>query len=742
MVYRLLLGILLLLFSTSSFAQIDKEFWFAAPYVNPTNGRVPVYLRFQSFDAATTITLSIPAKSNFTPIQIQLAANSSHSLDISSWLNQIENEQTNIALPNGLHIVSTKEIYVYYEVYGASSYAPGTNSDLFTLKGRNALGTEFYTPFQTRFDNYADINAHASFDIVATQDNTQITIITTADIIGHASLVPFTITLNRGETWSCQAAYIEGVNRPTGSHILSSKPIAVTLKDDSMFKGSNWDLGGDQLIPISQLGTEYIVIKHVLNTQTDNDYAYILATEDNTDIFTEGNPIALTTLNKGMQIEVNIQQTLYITSSKPVYVLHVTGFGDELAEAILPQINCTGSKKVGFIRSNNENLVLNILTRVGAEGSFILNGNSTLVKATDFTAVAGSSNWLFASIEYTPAQIPSLRANLLNNTTGYFHLGVMNGLSDNTGFRYGYFSDFGFTELGSDTTICTNAPIELSAGIQKDSYLWSPNGETTPTIITQDSGTYSVIVTKESCEFEFKDTIHVAFFPQTGPIIINDDDSICANKTLAIKTNTDYSNFIWSTGATTDSIIVSNTNTYKVTATNIYGCTVRDSVDVTALPIPSGTINHSPGDEKIFCSTLTIDLIAPDNYSKYEWFDGSTNRQLQTTKTEDGSYWVTLTDSLSCTNTISTEIDCSIYVEVYNLITPNGDGKNDFFEIKDLQRNTYALKIYNSWGSLVYSNDHYNNDWNVEPLEDGVYFYSLIHFKNKRNLKGWLHVLR
>ncbi|HSY62730.1 MAG TPA: gliding motility-associated C-terminal domain-containing protein, partial [Cytophaga sp.] len=688
----------------------------------------------------TTITINIPAQSSFTPIVIQLTANSSYSLDISSWLNLIENEQTNGVLPKGLHIVSTKEISVYYEVYGGSAYAAGTNSDLFTLKGRNALGTEFYTPFQTRFDNYPNINAHASFDIVATEDNTQITITPTTPIIGHIPLQAFTITLNKGETWSCQAYSIQAIDRPTGSHVVATKPIAVTVKDDSMFKGNNWDLGGDQLIPVSQLGTEYIVIKHVLNNQTDNDYAYILATEDNTVIYTEGNPTPVTTLNKGAQIEVNIQQTVYITSSNPVYVLHVTGFGNELAEAILPQINCTGSKEVGFIRSNNENLVLNILTRVGAEGNFILNGSTSFVQATDFTAVPGSSNWLFASIEYSVTQIPALRANLLQNTSGYFHLGLMNGLADNTGFRYGYFSDFGFTDLGSDTTICSNVPIELSAGIQKDSYLWAPNGETTATIFTQDSGSYSVIVKKETCEF--KDTIHIAFFPPTGPIIINNDDSICANQTLSIKANTGYTDFNWSTGATTDSIVVTNTHTYNVTATNVYGCIIQDSVHITSLPLPSGTISHLPGDEKIFCSTPLIDLIAPDNYSQYEWFDGSTNQHVQTIKTEDGIYWVKLTDSLTCTNKIYAEIDCSIYIEVYNLITPNGDGKNDYFEIKDLQKNTYALKIYNSWGSLVYSNDNYNNDVRTGTLEDGVYYYSLIHHENKRNLKGWLHVLR
>jgi gliding motility-associated-like protein len=741
MIYRLLVVILLLFLSNKAFAQIDKEFWFAAPYADPTNGRIPVYIRFQSFDKPTSINIEVPANPAFKTISIQLNANSSYSLDISSWLNMIENIQPDVISPKGLHIISTEEIYVYYEIFGSNSYGKGTNSDLFTFKGRNALGTEFYTPFQTRFDNYQNINAYASFDIVATQDNTIISITATQPIIGHIPNATFTITLNKGETWSGRAYYTEAINRPTGSHITSSKPIAVTIKDDSMFKGNNWDIGGDQLIPLSQLGTDYIVIKHTDNIDTDNDYVYVLATEDNTSIYTEGNPIAIAVLNTGIQVEIPIKQSFFMHATKPVYVLHLTGFGNELAEAILPQINCTGSKKVGFIRSNDEDLVLNILIKAGAQNNFSLNGNTTLIKASDFAPVLGASNWLYASIQLSSAQIPALKPNLLVNSIGYFHLGVMNGLSDKTGFRYGYFSDFGFAGLGSDTTICANAPIELSAGIQKDSYLWSPNGETTASIITRDSGTYSVVVTKETCLF--KDTIHISFFPQPSTKIIqNKNDSICANKTIVIHTNPGFSKFVWSTGDKEDSITVSKTKTYKVNAKDSYGCINKDSVQITSLLLPNGSIQYTPTDNQSFCASSIIALSAPPNVAGYLWYDGSVNQFLITKKTADGNYWVTLTDSFGCKNTIYNEIDCSIYIEVYNLITPNGDGKNDYFQIKDLQNNTYELQIYNSWGALVYSKNPYNNDIDSGELEYGVYYYSLTHYKNKRNLKGWLQVIR
>lgn len=740
MINRIVTAVFLFLSSTILHAQIDKEFWFAVPYANPSNGRIPVYLRIEAFTQAATVTIDVPANPALQPKTITIAANSSYSLDLSGWLADLENIPANTILNKGLHVTATKEISAYYELYGASFYAPGTNSDIFTFKGRNALGKLFYTPFQTRWDNQIDIDAWASFDIIATENNTLVTITPTQDIVGHAASVPFTIVLQKGQTWSGQSITTVAANRPTGTKIEATKPIAVTVKDDSMLFEEHWDMGGDQIIPVSQSGTAYFVLKHLLMTlEPDNDFAYVLATEDNTQVFLEGATTPQTTLNAGMQIEIPINQTTYITSSAPVYVLHVTGFDRELAEAIIPQIRCTGYKEVGFIRSNTEDLVLNILTKKGNENSFILNGKKTLIQASDFSVIPGNTDWVFTSKYFNAAQLPALRANLITNTKGSFHLSIMNGGTD-TGFRYGYFSDFGFVDLGSDTTICPGKPYEISAGIQKDSYLWSPTGKTTSSIIARDSGTYTVLVTKDTCSF--RDTIHISYYADQGDIISSKNtDTTCANQTLVINTYPSYHDFLWSTGETSAGITVNQSNTYRVNAKNHFGCTEKDSLKITVLPLPTGNITYSPPDDQTFCSTDIVHLTAPVNFSSYLWHTGETTRNIQTTKTENGIYSVVLTDSLGCKNPVYLEVDCSVFIEVYNLITPNGDGLNDFFEVSGLLKNTYSLKIYNSWGALVYSNDNYNNVWDAEPLEDGVYYFSLTHYKGKRNIKGWFHAI-
>ena len=46
---------------------------------------------------------------------------------------------------------------------------------------------------------------------------------------------------------------------------------------------------------------------------------------------------------------------------KPIYVIHVSGFGCELGEAIIPPLNCAGSDQVSFTRTNSQTFILNVL---------------------------------------------------------------------------------------------------------------------------------------------------------------------------------------------------------------------------------------------------------------------------------------------------------------------------------------------------------------------------------------------
>lgn len=77
-----------------------------------------------------------------------------------------------------------------------------------------------------------------------------------------------------------------------------------------------------------------------------------------------------------------------------------------------------------------------------------------------------------------------------------------------------------------------------------------------------------------------------------------------------------------------------------------------------------------------------------------------------------------------------------------NLITPNGDNKNDSWEVS-ARPDLFEAKIYNRWGELIFSKDGYTNDWDLTSVNDGVYFYYLNDKTGTGNsYKGWVQVVR
>ncbi len=86
-------------------------------------------------------------------------------------------------------------------------------------------------------------------------------------------------------------------------------------------------------------------------------------------------------------------------------------------------------------------------------------------------------------------------------------------------------------------------------------------------------------------------------------------------------------------------------------------------------------------------------------------------------------------------NNISTDIKEIISVQIPNVFSPNGDGKNDSFVIPGLE--LFAeneLVILNRWGSHIYEKTGYLNQWTGEGLNEGTYFYVL---KVKGNSGKW-----
>lgn len=82
---------------------------------------------------------------------------------------------------------------------------------------------------------------------------------------------------------------------------------------------------------------------------------------------------------------------------------------------------------------------------------------------------------------------------------------------------------------------------------------------------------------------------------------------------------------------------------------------------------------------------------------------------------------------------------------VNNILTPNGDGKNDVFEVKGLDKYPEnKIKIFDRAGRLMFSSTNYQNDWggyyNGMPLIEDTYYY-IIDLGNGELVKGFISIL-
>jgi gliding motility-associated-like protein len=531
--------------STTSKAQTDTLFWFVAPESGDGGGNfdIPIVFRFSSLSTASQIVVDIPANSSFTPISLNINANSTITLDLSTHINLVENRPPDQILNKGLRIRATNPITAYYEV--VSSYC-NCNPEIFALKGHKALGTKFYTPFQDTFKNggrwtYSPL-PFSAIDVVATEDNTDVTITPTKDVVGHAAGIPFTIKLNKGQSYSATATSPLGVNHLGGSKVESNKPIAVTIKDDKIGYGDCADLAGDQLIPIDYLGDEYVVMKGFLSIP---DRVHILAIENNTQVFLNGTLI--TTINEGQYYVHRLSNSsVYIKTSKNVYVMHLSGFGCEMGMAILPPITCTGSRQVGFTRSRNDPFYLLIMVEDGGQANFTLNGNASYIASTDFNDVPGTSGqWKFMSKLFDTSKIKTNQASSLINSTHHFHMGMIHGTAAN-GTRYGYFSDYGsyFVKTRAESNfLCVGDTLKLfGQSLDTSSGTWAgPNGffsndlnPIIPNVTFSDEGYYYFSSAINQCGFNYDSVyITVKSIPQTPEISSN--SPVCLGDTFRIE---------------------------------------------------------------------------------------------------------------------------------------------------------------------------------------------------------------
>ena len=195
---------------------------------------------------------------------------------------------------------------------------------------------------------------------------------------------------------------------------------------------------------------------------------------------------------------------------------------------------------------------------------------------------------------------------------------------------------------------------------------------------------------------------------------------------------------VWQGKGKTTKIPPIASGSYSLIATAYWRCLsgqIAKPIVIEADPIAK--INDAVSDTVRHCNEEPVLLQANEGNYSYYWNTGETTQQIRPSTNE--------LYTLSTTNTCGiasakAQVEEDKW-EIPNVITPNGDGINDEWRPKSFSGAKPEVKILNRWGSIVFQEQSYANNWQAENLPDGVYFYQLIQ-KEGCVQKGWVQVLR
>ena len=429
--------IILLTLSLSSVAygQIDRDFWFAAPFLAnghdeslaPGNGRMCI----TSFADTAHITISQPAITDpssafyYPTTTLTLLPYSSTDVLISNNKGDLHRATPSKTEPHGIHIESDADVTVYYAQIN-------NNSELYALKGTNALGTDFLVPMQR---NRGNGYGCSTIEVVATEPNTTVTITTKVATYLYNTPTTFTVTLQAGEVYTLQSKGSGAQDHLGGTIIHSDKPVAVNSTDDSVQAGGQ-DLAGDQLVSSVLSGSEYIAMRH--NGSAEELVLYTYPDAPITYTINGGAPQTLAA-NSAVTINLNnyADSVFYIQADTTFVAFQLTSDGAEVGGTILPQLSCTGSREVA-VRKRFLHQQLNILVKTTDTASFIINGN---IVSLPFQPIPVAPQWSYCYVDGTD-MFDSNGVIRVRNTSAIFHMAILDYGQQGGTCSYGYFSGY------------------------------------------------------------------------------------------------------------------------------------------------------------------------------------------------------------------------------------------------------------------------------------------------------------
>ncbi len=192
-------------------------------------------------------------------------------------------------------------------------------------------------------------------------------------------------------------------------------------------------------------------------------------------------------------------------------------------------------------------------------------------------------------------------------------------------------------------SICAGGSTVFSISGNFPQVAWS-SGQTTPSINASQPGIYTVTATDANgCSAIASQSLTVG--TSLSPTIASNMQPCIPAGSL--HAGAGYANYLWSNGATTPSINVSQVGSYSVTVSDMGGCTGTASESVGMPTLPQVTIQGSPS----ICTGGSTVFSVSGNFPQVAWSNGQTTPTI--TASQPGTYAVTATDANGCTATAS-----------------------------------------------------------------------------------------
>ncbi len=292
-----------------------------------------------------------------------------------------------------------------------------------------------------------------------------------------------------------------------------------------------------------------------------------------------------------------------------------------------------------------------------------------------------------------------------------------------------------------------SAEASVDGGVDPYEYVWSPSSQNEPKLENAPAGDYMLQVT-DSLDCQATKGVTIPQAPEMD-IQYDQQNVLCHGDAsgkmlvyvniLGFADNRTYELRLGSLVKTADAGDIVEfdglkAGDYELRVEDDKGCYKEDSISISE---PLNPIHVEITDKKLpFCKMVhdgRIELTASGGVGQltYQWSDGEQGRIRE--NIGPGDYSVSVTDESACVAMLQINLDYEQEncVEIPNAFSPNGDGVNDMWEIKNINKyyNDATVEIYDRQGILVYSsgNNGYNIPWDgtykEKPLPVSTYFY-------------------